>query len=515
MLLKNNDGETMKHKQVFLLNAMILTATSLCASGAGVWMNLYLSARLGAQGMGLYQLILSVYSFAVTLASAGIHLAATRLVAEETAGKSAVYPRSHVPHAMRTALGYCLIFGCAAGALLFFGAPTIGTHWLSSTQTIRPLKIMALSMPLLSMSCTLGGYFTAVRRVAKPACAQIFEQLLRILLVTAALTLLCPVSDLETACILIAIAGVIAEVLSFLLEFLLYLIDRRRYFPDGEPSANGFLQRLLRISLPVAGSSYIRSGLTTAKNLLVPMRLQAAGLSSAASLSMFGTVHGVALPVILLPAALLNSFSGLIVPEMAQSHIRRQDVRSIIRRMFALNLSVSMGVCGILFAFAAEIGAAVSKNPDVGIYIRLLAPVIPLMYLDTAVDCMLKGLDEQVAVMRYNVYDAFISLLMVWFLLPIMGIKGYILMICLSELFNFALSFLRLSKVTGFIPDTIELAAKPLLCAGIATTLVHTAYMSGLFSPGGGIAAAFAVTLAAGAIYLMLLWVCGSLKNIF
>ena len=504
----------MKRKERFVLNAMILTVTSLLSSGAGVWLNLYLSERLGAQGVGVYHLILSVYSFAVTVASAGIHLATTRLVAEETAGCSVVCPKSGVPHAMRAAVGYSLFFGCAAGIVLYLGAPYISREWLNNLQTLRPMQIMALTMPMLSVSCALGGYFTAVRRVGKPAVAQIFEQLARILLVFTALSILCPVSNLETACILIAVSGVIAEGISFFMILLLYWIDRRRYFPASDSDSHPMLRRLMRISLPVAGSSYIRSGLTTAKNLLVPMRLRAAGLSSGKSLAMFGTVHGVALPVILFPAALLNSFSGLIVPEMAQDHIRQRDVRPVIRRMFALNLAVSLGVCGILFAFAEEIGAAVSRNPDVGIYIRLLAPVIPLMYLDTAVDCMLKGLDEQLAVMRFNVYDAFLSLVMVWLLLPMFGIKGYILMICLSELFNFALSFGRLAQVTGFIPDVIELAAKPLLCAGIAAALTHTMLLAGWISAAGTISLACTVIVCTGGIYLLLLGWSGCLRPI-
>ena len=59
----------MKRTQLFFVNAMIMTATSMTANGAGVWFNLYVSERLGAESMGIYQLILSVYTFTVTLAS--------------------------------------------------------------------------------------------------------------------------------------------------------------------------------------------------------------------------------------------------------------------------------------------------------------------------------------------------------------------------------------------------------------------------------------------------------------
>lgn len=497
----------MKRAQLFFVNAMIMTATSMLTNGAGVWFNLYVAERLGSAGMGIYQLILSVYSFTVTLASAGIHLAATRIVAEETAitGGKTVRP------AMSACLLYSVAFGVAAGILLYAAAPFVGTVWLARAETVLPLRVMALTMPLLSMSTALGGYFTAVRRVVKPAIAQIFEQLLRILLTVVGLSVLFPVSNLQTGCLLLAAAGVLSEAASFLFAWLLYVFDLRRYPRGG--TGQGLPKRLLRISLPVAVSSYLRSGLTTAKNLMVPMRLQAGGIPAAASLSMFGAVHGVALPVILFPAALLNSFSGLIVPEMAENNARHRDVNRMVQKMMTLNLTVSLCVCGILFSFSTELGRAVSHNPDVGIYIRLLAPVAPIMYLDTAVDCMLKGLDEQIAVMRYNVYDALVSLAMVWVFLPIMGIKGYILMVCLSELFNFALSFHRLIVVTNFRPDPIELVARPLLCAAIASILVHTAYMAGWLPGGGAVWSALVTAGTTVLLYVPLLWMTGSFRR--
>lgn len=502
------DGEKeMKRTHLFFVNAMILTATSMIANAAGVWFNLYIAERLGSVGMGVYQLILSVYAFAITLASAGIHLAATRLVAEE-----AVLPQGgRVRSAMRVCLLYSLAFGLGAGALLYAGAPMISAHWLACEEATDTLRVMALTLPILSVSTALGGYFTAVRRVVKPAIAQISEQFLRIVLTVAGLALFFPVSSLEDACLLLAAAAALAEVGSFLIAWLLYVADLHRYPPGG--STSGFTKKLLRIALPVAASSYLRSGLTTGKNLMVPMRLEAGGLGATVALSMFGAVHGVALPVILFPAALLNSFSGLIVPEMAESTACHRNVNRIVEKMMTLNLTVSLGICAILFSFSTELGNAVSHNPDVGVYIRLLAPVAPIMYLDTAVDCMLKGMDEQVAVMRYNVYDALVSLAMVWFFLPIMGIKGYILMVCLSEVFNLALSFHRLIQVTGFMPDWIELVARPLLCAAIAAVCVHTAYMAGYLPRAGAFWNAAATAGATVLLYVPLLWLTGSFRK--
>ena len=492
----------MKKIQRFFLNAMIMTATSLLMNAVGVWFNLYISGKIGAEGMGVFQLIMSVYSFTVTFAASGINLASTRLVAEEAAS-----PNGNVKGAMRRCFGYALLFGGAASLFLFFAAPFIGETCLGSVQTVRPLKTMALSMPFIAMSCALNGYFTAVGRVAKSAASQIFEQFLKISLSIVGLTFLMP-PGLEYACLAITGSGVIAEGLSFVSSLVLYLGDSRGFRRKGAPK-NRLTGRLFGIALPMAMSSYLRSGLATVKNLLVPVRLQAGGLAAGASFAVFGAVHGIALPVILFPAAFLNSFSSLIVPEIAQRHSRGQSISHLIQRMFALNLCCSIGVCGVLFAFSHEIGAAVSQNPDVGVYIRLLAPVIPVMYLDTAVDCMLKGMDEQLSVMRYNVADAAISMVLVYLLLPVLGIKGYILVIVLSEVFNFSLSLGRLIRVAKFEVDITERVVKPMLCAAISVLAARILSRAGLPLPGSPIGFALLLALVSTGCYLLLLHLAG------
>ncbi|WP_288283761.1 oligosaccharide flippase family protein, partial [uncultured Anaerotruncus sp.] len=261
----------MKKIQRFFLNAMIMTATSLLMNAVGVWFNLYISGKIGAEGMGVFQLIMSVYSFTVTFAASGINLASTRLVAEEAAS-----PNGNVKGAMRRCFGYALLFGGAASLFLFFAAPFIGETCLGSVQTVRPLKTMALSMPFIAMSCALNGYFTAVGRVAKSAASQIFEQFLKISLSIVGLTFLMP-PGLEYACLAITGSGVIAEGLSFVSSLVLYLGDSRGFRRKGAPK-NRLTGRLFGIALPMAMSSYLRSGLATVKNLLVPVRLQAGGL---------------------------------------------------------------------------------------------------------------------------------------------------------------------------------------------------------------------------------------------
>ncbi len=464
----------MKKSRLFALNAAIMTSTSLLLSSVGVWFNLYLSNRLGAVGMGIFQLMASVSTLALTLACSGIGLASTRMVAEEL-----VRPQGNIRRTMRRCLLHGLFFGTLSCLILWKFAPIIGSRLLGAVETIRPLRAMALSLPFIACSCSMNGYFTAMRHVAKSSLVQMIEQFLRLGLTIYALELLIPNGDLERACLAVALSGMVSEGCACLTAWILYRLDSRNC-PRG--SATGQTRKLLGISLPVAFSTYLRQGLSTIKHLLIPVRLQAGGLSAPVSVAVFGAVQGVALPVLLFPYAFFDAFNLLIIPELAQAHTKGQRSAPLVEKMLSLTLTCSMIVCGVLFYFSHEIGDLVSDHPDVGVYIRLLAPIVPVMYLDTAVDSMLKGLDQQVYVMRCNVIDAFFSMASVWVLLPILGIKGYILIICASELFNFSLSVSKLWETTHFYLDLSFQVVRPFLCAAISVVV------AGLFQkilPGG------------------------------
>ena len=65
-------------RQSYLKNAALLTGSDVVLRLAGMGLRIWLANELGGEGMGLYQLVLAVYSLFVTLATAGVSVAATR-----------------------------------------------------------------------------------------------------------------------------------------------------------------------------------------------------------------------------------------------------------------------------------------------------------------------------------------------------------------------------------------------------------------------------------------------------
>ncbi|MBO4428597.1 MAG: oligosaccharide flippase family protein [Clostridia bacterium] len=471
----------MKRTKVFILNALFLAGATLFMRTVSVIWSAYISNRIGAEGMGLFSLIMSAYAFAVTLATSGINLAVTRLVSEELAygnGKGAV-------RAMRRCLAYAMIFGTTAALLLFFGAGVISSEILCDGRTKISLAALSVSLPFIAVSNVFSGYFAAVRRIYKSAVSNVIEQFIKIALILVALDILAP-RGIEYACLALVIGTSVSEGISFSYMLVLYLVDKRRHLPKSDSRVSGGLtKRMLGISMPIAFSAYLRSGLMTAEHVLIPIGLKKNGANAVTALSLYGVVHGMVFPLILFPAALCSTFAALIVPELSElkaKYVKTKDnahIKYIVSRSVKFGLLFAVFVAGALIYFSDELGTLVYGNADCGKYIRVFGFLVPVMYLDTVVDGMLKGLGEQLASMRYNIIDAAVSVLLVLLLVPRLGIDGYVVCVFAAETLNASLSLARLIKVTGFRVKIFEFAAVPALCAagavcaaGIATAFL-------------------------------------------
>ena len=194
----------------------------------------------------------------------------------------------------------------------------------------------------------------------------------------------------------------------------------------------------------------------------MPKGLKAAGYSADGALSGYGTIQGMVLPIILFPSCIMSAVAELIVPELTEAQVQQdgRTIRLATRKLFSMSLLFSSAVGLFMFIFADELGVAVYKSYDAGHYIRLLAPLVPVMYTDMTVDGCLKGLGQQVWCMGINILDSLLGLLLVWAFLPRYALVAYISMIYITETLNFVLSTQRLWKTVRGLPAAPEAAVR-------------------------------------------------------
>lgn len=432
----------MKTLKIFIFNTLILLFSSVILQVISMLFNVYISNTIGEEAVGVFSLVMSVYMFGITLASAGINIAATRVVSEELASNNEVGAKK----VAQRSIVLSLISGICASLIFFVFTDFITIHCLHNKISKNVIFLICIALPFIAMSSAINGYFTAVRRVYKNAFAKFFEEFVKISCTAILLKSFMP-DGIDYACYALILADVISEVLSFLYLYILYKFDKKKSLLESRyKDLDSYNRRILRITIPVALTSYLRSGLSTIKQLIIPSSLQKSGMNSSNSLISYGIINGMAMPIIMFPVILVTSFSGLLVPEFSRYYVEKKykKIRSASTLILICTLIFSILVTVIIFVFADNLSIAIYKKSEIAKYLRILSPLIVIMYLDIVIDSILKGLDAQVGVMAINVFDCIVSIAFIYFLVPILGFSGYIISIFISEVIDFSLSGYKL-----------------------------------------------------------------------
>jgi len=481
----------------FIKDGLLLTFTTLILRTAGIFFSARLSIIAGTAVLGIYTQIMSVYAFAATAATAGVNLGALRITAESYGRGESRFIRG----GMNEALKYCLKVGIITCILLALNATFFGTVVLRDARTVSSLRTLALALPFISVANAFHGYFNGIKRIYKSIIASVFEQTIRISLTLIALTNTTS-SDAESMCLTLIICNVSSEVFSCALLSVLYLFDSKRYVPDKTENKR-IKKRFTSITVPLAISALIRSGLTSAEHILIPIGLRMNGANNDGAMSRYGTVSGMVMPILLYPMALLSSFASITVTNLSSRLSAGESSNSIsatVSKGISLTLKYAIGVTSIIHYYADMLANSIYHSSEAGVYLRIMASLILLMYLDHISDGMLKGMDKQNYVMKINIIDASLSVVFAIILIPIFGIYGFIASVYICELLNCICSFGMLLKLLPIRLSFAEDIITPVFCSSAAV------YISSLFSANCAVSVIISAVLYAIITYGFLSW---------
>ena len=407
-----------------------------------------------------------------------------------------------------------MIFSITAFVVLLTFSEQIGKGVLGDERTIKSIKVLAFSLPFISCSSVMNGYFCAVRKAYKNAFIMVVEHFACVF-VTVNLFAVFMANDVESACLCIAIGTTVSEFVSFAFNLVLYLFDTRKFSNKETENCKNITRKLASISLPLAISACFRSALITVEHLLIPYGLRKNGLPYSQSMASYGIIGGMVFPIILFPACIVYAFVGIIIPEISRLYEQKNQARITwaVSKIMKYTLAFSIGVSAVFICYAYELSNALYGTADAYEYIRLFAPLVSVMYLDSAVDGVLKGLNEQLYSMKVNIADAILSVVLVFILVPIYGVKGYIFVIFICEIFNCGMSLTRLAKICSLKLTVITSLFFPLLCSVGATygvTFLFDRINITRFNTVGNLSIRIIMTCL---VYVALLVSCGYLKT--
>ena len=165
-------------KKTFFMGALLMSAVNLSMRTVSLYFSAFVLSRVGEEGIGLFTLLMNVFSFAITLASAGIGLAVTTSVASEI-DTNAPHRQTRI---VRTALTYSATLATFVMLALLLLARPISSLFVGDSRVVGALSILAFSLLPMVCATVFSGYFVALRRVPLSAGVQVLTQLLKIIL---------------------------------------------------------------------------------------------------------------------------------------------------------------------------------------------------------------------------------------------------------------------------------------------------------------------------------------------
>ena len=463
----------MKRKKI-IIGTLILTVATASVRFVGMFFRIYLANTLGAEGMGLYQLILSFYFLMVTLATSGIRVAISKLVSEEIA----VGNYFNAKKVMHQAIAISIFTGFAAGLILYYFADYIGSNILNDERTVLALLYLAPSLPVMAVSNCYKGYFYALGKVTQPSIIQMTEQFVRIFLIIFLMDTFLP-KGLEYGCAAVAIGMTAEEIFALFIVWFFYIFDKKPYSNKPDRKADNMIFKILGISLPLSATSYLNSILRTVENTLIPARLLLYGMSSEAAISLYGMIKGMVLPLLFFPSSILTSLSSLLIPAVAEDNAVSNEKRVTKTLSQVLHFTAISGilVVAVFLAFPNEIAMAVYSDSQVGLMIKLISYVCPFMYLNMVISSMLNALGEQVSSFIVNIIESILKISIIYFFVPVYGFNAYLFALFITTILNTILYLIRLLQVSCIVFDISNWIFKPVAAAGISAFLAKNIFL--------------------------------------
>lgn len=458
----------MGRKLPIFYNALMLTGVNLLLRFVGTSFQVFVSARIGAAGVGLLQLVLSVGSMTLTAGMAGVRTACMYLTAEELGRGKA----KNVTWVLSGCIFYSVLCSGTVGTLVYGFAPKIATLWIGDSRTIGAIRLFTGFLPVSCMTGVMVGYFTAANRIATLAAVEVAEQLCS-MVVTACALIFWAGHDIGKACQSVVLGSCAGGMLTLSCLVLLRLRERA-----GAGERIPVARRLTAIALPLAVADDLKVGINTVENLMVPKRL---ALFTGDALAQFGMVSGMVFPIIMFPAAILYALADLLIPEMARCRAAGSEnrIRYLARRSLRVAMVYGVVCGGVLYLLADALCLGLYKNAQASEFMRPYALLVPMLYCDAVIDAMNKGLGQQKICVRYNILTALMDVAGLYVLLPIWGMEGYFVSFFISHAVNAALSLRLLLKVSGI---RVRLRV-PLLTA---TAMMVALFFAGKVQTGAG-----------------------------
>lgn len=441
-------------KKTFITGAIILMIAGFISRIIGFIYRIYLSNLIGAEGMGLYQLIVPIYTLIILTLTSGVSIAVSKMIAEEAAKGHNI----NIKRISKIGLLIVLVMSATISVFLYANIDYIVNTVLKDSRTYLSVLIMLPCIPIIAAASAYKGYFYGIQEVTPTAVSQIVEQLVKIGIVMALASQFLE-AGLEYACALATVGMALGEMSNLIVLALYYRY--KKYSHITPKSKKGIIRKrklfgnLLTCAVPISFNRFIISIMSAIEVILIPRRLLAGGLNYIQCMEEYGKLMGMAMPLIFFPALVTTSLATTLVPAISESLSLKNFNRVNYRISKSIQITMVLGfIFMALFAcYPDKIAEMIYPRQNVGRTLFLLSFTCIFLYLQQILMGVMNGLGKQGLLLTNSIVGSVIRISCVYFLIPKNGISAYIVGIIISSFIVCVLNFITIVRNTGMVID--------------------------------------------------------------
>ena len=434
-------------KDNFYRDSIILTVSNLIAGILRFMFSILLSKKLGAEGMGLYSLVMPIYDLFICLICGGMVTA----ISKEASSYYGLNDYGNLNKTIHTSLVFDCAFAIIITILVFVFSPYISTYIIKDQRTLYSLWVICPALIFVALSSIYKGYFYGISNVKVPAIIDIVEKTVRMAIILGIINFFA-LKNVTATVTATYISLSIGELISFILLFAFYEKSKNK-FKGTLKKTEGRAQLLfnvLVVSFPLCINGFLNTVISALSTLIIPGRLVYAGLEYTESLALIGKFSGMAMSIVFFPFIIVMSMATMLTPDISKS-ISKNDFNSLEHRIIeVIKISFLLGVSTMIICLCIgdSLGKLFFDRYDLGIYIRIAALSAPFMYMSGSTFGILNGLGRQKDLLINSVVTSILELILLYVLLgiPSINILGYGIALLITSIASFIMNILSIKK---------------------------------------------------------------------
>lgn len=455
-------------RQSFLYGAAVLLLASLFNRILGFVYQVLMIRLILPEGIGLFNMVYPIYVLVLVMATAGIPVAISKLVAEEMA-------RNNLRGAYRI-FNICFVILIATSTLFsclcLLGAPFLLEYVFPNPKVYYIFLSLLPGVVIVSLCSAFRGFFQGLQQMTPTAVTHSLEQLVRVVSGLFFAYLFLP-RGVEYAAIGASLGVVIGEIAGFITITTIFF--RWRPWVPASPPGIPFeplsrsAGRIFSLAIPVTLTRFVSTTLLSVDAILIPQRLQATGLDLTGATSTYGQFVGISQSLLFTPGIITVSLATALIPAVSDALALHNTslVRARCQEAIRITLLAGLPSAIIFLLLAEDLCKLIFGYPEAGVGLKILALGGPFLYLQQTTTGILQGMGEASRPFRNLVFASIFKIIGIYYLtgIPQLGIRGTAIALVAGYFVMAWLNLADIRQLTGFRPDIYNNILKPLIAS--------------------------------------------------